>query len=173
MGQIRLPAGGLANLRRAIEENAGSSAVPALREAGRRLASDAQAVITQNCGGTLPNLPMTRFWDELQRYFSEAGWGSIEHERVNGAIGALVTSEWAEVDSSDSRDFPSCHITTGLLAELLSEAVGQPVAVLQVQCISRGDSVCRFLFGSPTTLLSIHQRLAHSDTLENALSAFA
>lgn len=173
MGQVRLPAGGLAELRQAIEEKAGPEAIPALREAGRRLASEAEGIIAERAGGSLATLPMTQFWDELARYFQESGWGQLHHEQLNAAVGALVASEWAEVEAGENRKYPSCHITTGLLAELLSQAVGQPVAVMQVDCISRGDAVCRFLFGSPTNLLSVHRSLANNEPLEEALSAFS
>ncbi len=171
MDQVRLPTGGLAELRRAIEDTVGRDAVPALREAGRRLAGDAEVAISQQFGGPLPSIPMSKFWSKLDRYFSESGWGRIEHEELNGAVGAIVARDWAEVDASDQRQYPCCHITTGLLAELLSRAVGEPVAVMQVHCTSRGDPVCRFLFGSPTSMLSVHQKLANSQSLEEAISA--
>ena len=173
MGQVKLPAGGLADIRRTIEEKAGPNAVAALREAGRRLAGEAEEVIARRAGSPLPALPMTRFWSELSRYFQETGWGELSHEPVSEAIGSLVTREWAEVDPTENRSYPSCHITTGLLAEILSQAVGKPVAVMQVECVSRGDSVCRFLFGSPSNLLSVHQKLSENGTLEEALAALS
>jgi predicted hydrocarbon binding protein len=171
MGELRLPAGGLAELRRAIEETATQDAVRALREAGRRLAADAELAIAERGGRPLPALPLATFWSELNRYFDEAGWGYIEHQELNPGIGAVIASDWAESDPHEDRGAPGCHISTGLLAELLTRAVGQPVAVLEVACRSQGNDACRFLFGSPTTLLLVHKRLAQAASVEDALTA--
>ncbi|MEE9133346.1 MAG: 4-vinyl reductase [Gemmatimonadota bacterium] len=171
MGDVILPSGGLAELRRAIEDVSADSGVRALREAGRRLAGDAEVAIAERGGGPLPALPLETFWTELGRYFDEAGWGRIQHEQMNEGIGALVASDWAEADPTEDRGAPGCHISTGLLAELLTRAVGQPMAVMEVECRSQGNEVCRFLFGSPTTLLLVHKKLAQAGSLEDALTS--
>jgi len=172
MGDVILPAGALAELRRAIEEVSAESGVRALREAGRRLAGDAEIAIAERGGGPLPALTLGTFWAELSRYFDEAGWGRIEHEQLNEGVGAVVAIDWAEADPTEGRSAPGCHISTGLLAELLTRAVGQPMAVMEVDCRSQGDAACRFLFGSPTTLLLVHKRLAQAGSLEDALASF-
>ena len=171
MGDVILPAGGLAELRRAIEEASPENGVRALREAGRRLAGDAEVAIAERGGAPLPALPLATFWAELGRYFDEAGWGTIEHDRLNEGVGAIVAADWAEADPTEDRGAPGCHLTTGLLAELLTRAVGQPVAVMEVDCRSQGDAACRFLVGSPTTLLLVHKKLAQSGNLDDALTS--
>lgn len=171
MGDVKLPAGGLAELRRAIEETSAEDAVRVLREAGRRLAADAEVSIAGHGGAPLPALALGDFWSELNRYFSEAGWGQVDHEQLNEGIGALVARDWAESDPTESRSTPSCHVSTGLLAELLTRAAGQPVAVMEVNCRSQGDELCRFLFGSPVTLLQVHQKMVQTGDLERALAA--
>ncbi len=171
MGDIILPAGGLAELRRAIEETSTQGPIRALREAGRRLAGDAELAITQRGGGPLNTLSESTFWLELNRYFDDAGWGRIDYEQVNEGVGAMLARDWAESDPREAREAPGCHISTGLLAELLTRAAGQAVAVLEVDCRSRGDGACRFLFGSPTTLLAVHRKLAEASSLEDALAA--
>jgi predicted hydrocarbon binding protein len=170
MGDVRLPAGGLSEFRRAIEETATQDAVRALREAGRRLAADAEVAIAERGDAPLPALTLSQFWSEMQRYFDDCGWGRIDHQEVNEGVGAVVARDWAESDPTESREAPGCHISTGLLAELLTRAVGQPVAVLEVDCRSQGHDVCRFLFGSPTTLLLVHKKLAQAGNLEDALT---
>ena len=170
MGDVRLPPGGLAEFRRAIEDTSSQGAARALCEAGRRLAADAAMGIAERSGRPLPALSLESFFSELDRYFAEAGWGRITHEPVNVGIGAVVASEWAESDPTENRTAPGCHISTGLLAELLSRAAGQPVAVMEVGCRSQGNEQCRFLFGSPTTLLLVHKKLARSGNLEEVLS---
>lgn len=170
MSDVRLPPGGLAELRRAIEETSSQGAVRTLREAGRRLAADAAMAIADRSGRPLPALSLEAFFVELDRYFTEAGWGGLSHEAVHQGIGAVVAREWAESDPTENRTGPGCHISTGLLAELLSRAAGQPVAVMEVGCRSQGDEECRFLFGSPTTLLLVHKQLAQAGNLEDVLS---
>lgn len=171
MGDVILPSGGLAELRRAIEETASQGAVRTLREAGRRLAADAALAIADRSGAALPALPPSAFFAELDRYFDEAGWGRIEHEVVNEGIGAVVATGWAESDPTEGRAAPGCHMSTGLFAELLSRAGGRPVAVMEVGCRSQGEEECRFLFGSPTTLLLVHRKLAQAGNLEEVLSS--
>lgn len=170
MGDVRLPPGGLAELRRVIEETSSQGAVRTLREAGRRLAADAALAIADRSGKPLPALSLDAFFTELDRYFAQSGWGGLMHEPVNEGIGAIVAKDWAESDPSESRPAPGCHIATGLLAELLSRAAGQPVAVMEVGCRSQGNAECRFLFGSPTTLLLVHKQLAQAGDLEDVLS---
>ncbi len=170
MGDVKLPGGGLVELRRAIEETATDDAVRVLREAGRRLAADAEVSISERGGTPLPAMSLGAFWAELNRYFSDAGWGRVEHEEVNPRVGSLLARDWAESEPTEARGMPSCHISTGLLAELLTRAVGQPVAVMEVSCRSQGDPFCRFLFGSPVTLLDVHRRLAQAGNLEDALA---
>ena len=174
MNRVTLPAGGLAELRRAIEEIAAPDGVRALREAGRHLAGDAEVAITEAAGGPLAGLAglaVDKFWNELSRYFDQAGWGRLEHELMRDGVGAIVSRDWAEADPTEARDVPGCHLSTGLLAELLTRAAGPPVAVMEVQCRSRGDQACRFLFGSPTTLLVVHRKLSDSESLNVALAA--
>ena len=173
MSQVKLPRGGLSELRRAIEETATKDAVRALREAGRRLAGYVEVATSEQGGQPLPALPLGVFWSELARYFKEAGWGNLEHKDVTGGVGSLVSVDWAEADPTEARGAPGCHITTGLLAELLSRAVGQPVAVLEVACRSQGHDSCQFLFGSSTTLLLVHRKLAVAGSLEEAITSLS
>ncbi len=171
MGDVKLPAGALAEFRQAIEETATKDGVRALREAGRRLAGDAEVAISGHGGEPLSALSLNRFWTALDRYFRETGWGHIEHQQVTEGVGAILARNWAESDPHESRGAPGCHISTGLLAELLSRVAGHPVAVMEVDCRSQGDDYCRFLFGSPTTLLLVHQRIAHAGSLDEALTS--
>lgn len=171
MGDIILPGGGLAELRRAIEETSAQGPIRALREAGRRLAGDAELAVQQRSGAPLPALSQSTFWLELSRYFDDGGWGRIEHQQVNEGLGAVLAWDWAEADPTEGRDAPGCHISTGLLAEILTRAAGRPVAVLEVTCRSRGDEACRFLFGSPARLMVVHRRLSEAGNLEDALAA--
>lgn len=171
MSQVTLPSGGLAGLRRAIEDTAPNVAIRALREAGRRLAGDAEVALADSVAAPLSDLSVSDFWNELGQYFQTAGWGHLQHEAVGDGIGAAVTRDWAESDPAEAREAPGCHLSTGLLAEILSRVAGEPVAVLEASCRSRGDDACRFLFGAPSTLISVHRHLSEGQTLEEALGA--
>jgi hypothetical protein len=66
-------------------------------------------------------------------------------------------------------EYPSCHLTCGLLADFLGRISDGLVAVMEVECRSRGDSRCRFLAGSPETLSTLYERMAQGMSYEAAL----
>jgi len=43
------------------------------------------------------------------------------------------------------------------------------VAVMEVECRSRGDARCRFLAGSPDTLSALYDRMAQGSSYSEAL----
>jgi hypothetical protein len=47
-----------------------------------------------------------------------------------------------------------------VLANLLGQVADADVAVLEVECRSRGDAHCRFLYGSPDALDAVYSRVA-------------
>lgn len=173
MTEVMLPTGGLAELRRAIEDTVPENAVRALREAGRRLAPDAETALGGSIHGALPDVVAGDFWTALGRYFEESGWGLVEHHDLVDGIGAAIARDWAEADPTEAREAPGCHLSTGLLAELLTRVAGEPVAVLEASCRSRGDDACRFLFGSPSTLVALHRQLSDGRSLDDALHEIA
>ena len=58
-----------------------------------------------------------------------------------------------------------------MLADVLGRLAGEPTAVMEVECRSRGDVRCRFLAGSPETLGSLYERMAQGSTYGEALGA--
>ena len=71
----------------------------------------------------------------------------------------------------DSASRPSCFFTTGMLANLLGQAAGGDVAVLEAECRSRGDERCRFLFGSPAALDALYTRLRAGEDIQESITA--
>jgi predicted hydrocarbon binding protein len=69
---------------------------------------------------------------------------------------AVDATEWAEADPSSGTVAPSCHVTAGMLAGLLGRLAGSHVAVMEIECRSRGDEQCRFLAGAPETLQAVY-----------------
>ena len=57
-----------------------------------------------------------------------------------------------------------------MLANVLGQVAGSDVAVLEVECRSRGDARCRFLFGSPEALNGVYRRLVGGENLDAAVA---
>lgn len=165
---VAFPVGGLRALRISLESLDPDRGAEALREAGRTWADVAERALVRDDDRTLADLSMQAFWRELSRFLQHAGWGPIEHENL-GAIGALRASTWAESDPGEGRTDPGCHFSTGFFGELLSRVAARPVGVMEVECRSKGDPVCRFLFGAPTALERLHDALVAGDPLDQAI----
>ncbi|MGH7701834.1 MAG: V4R domain-containing protein, partial [Gemmatimonadales bacterium] len=56
--------------------------------------------------------------------------------------------------------YPSCHLTSGLLADFLGRVSSAIVGVMEVECMSRGDARCRFLAGAPETMQTVYEGMA-------------
>ncbi|HSB54807.1 MAG TPA: V4R domain-containing protein, partial [Gemmatimonadales bacterium] len=65
--------------------------------------------------------------------------------------------------------YPSCHLSSGALAEFLSRVSESTLGVMEVECRSRGDARCRFLAGSPETLTILYGRMAEGTSYLEAL----
>jgi hypothetical protein len=92
---------------------------------------------------------------------------------VHPGVGALEATDWAEADPSNGEARPNCVFTTGLLANLLGRAAGAEIAVMEVECRSRGDLSCRFLFGGEPALRKLHETIAAGASPEHALDQLA
>ena len=82
---------------------------------------------------------------------------------------ALDSAEWAEAVESRWDEFPSCHLTCGMLADFFGRLSDGLVAVMEVECRSRGDGRCRFLAGAPETLSTLYDRMAQGTGYAEAL----
>ena len=71
--------------------------------------------------------------------FSARGGGPLRFEAIHAGLGSLEASDWVEANTSDSSLRPSCHFTTGLLANLLGRAAGEDLGVLEVECRSEAE----------------------------------
>ena len=121
----------------------------------------------------LAQLDATAFWRRFAQLFSSRGWGTLSHGDVHPGIAVLAAADWAEADAAATDSRPTCYFTTGLLANVLGKVAGSDVAVMEVECRSRGDAQCRFLFGSPEALRSVYDLLLSGNTAENAVAQLA
>lgn len=116
--------------------------------------------------------------DVLAAFFSELGWGDVQVDRLGESGLALISTNWAEAVSTEARDFPSCHFTAGLLADFLTRmAGGKPLAIMEVECRTRGDARCRFVAGAPVILDAVYQAVSEgrdfTEVFANASGASA
>jgi predicted hydrocarbon binding protein len=105
----------------------------------------------------------------LGEFFAEQGWGRLDASPLGTAVLALDSKEWAEAVDERQAEFPSCHLSCGLLADFLGRISQDVVAVMEVECRSRGETRCRFLAGSPDTLGILYDRMAQGTGYLEAL----
>jgi hypothetical protein len=172
-----LPVASLAALRDALTAEVGAdSAAHALRAAGFAAGDAFFTALTLPPGGAdqspagIDDISAATFWRRLSQLFSTRGWGTLGHSSIHPGVGALDTSNWVEVQL-DSATRPSCYFTTGLLANLLGQVADAELAVLEVECRSRGDERCRFLFGAPATLDELYARLRAGDPVNQSIAS--
>lgn len=115
-------------------------------------------------------LPADRFWSGLAEFFSSLGWGRLEEERPHPGVVSLSSDEWVESAEKSGAAHPACHLTTGLLADLLGRVAGEDLAVLEVECQATGAGRCRFLVGSDAVLQRVHEEIARGAAYPDALA---
>jgi predicted hydrocarbon binding protein len=164
----------LQQLRASLERDAGLQAASYLQEAGFAGGEELYAEFTDWLLATRgvehpPELDIEFLSEALSQFFAEQGWGALTASPFGNSVMALDSSEWAEATEDSRGEFPSCHLTCGLLADFLGRMSGQVVAVMEVECRSRGDARCRFLAGAPDTLSTLYDRMAQGTAYADAL----
>ena len=175
---LSLPIDALSAVHRALSE--GRSPAEAA-EAARRLGFETGAgfhraleqwLATSGVGDP-GSLEPDSFWERLSDFFASQGWGQLRFERLHPGIASLSSEEWAEAEPAGSATYPSCHFTTGLLADLLGRASGADLAVLEVECRSRGDAQCRFLIGGWDALERVYGDLSEGAPYAESIQRLA
>jgi hypothetical protein len=169
-GHVVLPTSVLSHLKQALRRETGVlSATHVLQDAGFAAGDRIYDEFAREVGGDPSELGASNFWEALDRYLARRGWGHLRVERVHSGLGILHASDWAESDPGSGDGQPGCYFSSGLLAHLLGQAAGGPVAVLEVECRSRGDDGCRFLYGSEAAVHEIYGLLLDGVSLDEAL----
>jgi predicted hydrocarbon binding protein len=104
----------------------------------------------------------------LSEFFEASGWGTIAMTPVGASSLALDSANWSESDPGTSES-PMCFFSAGMLADFLGRLSDQPVAVMEVECRSRGDERCRFLSATPEMLEQVYERMTQGRSYEEAL----
>ena len=171
---LRLGRRVLHQLRSALERDTGLQASTYLQEAGfaggEELYGEFKEWLLATRGVEDPHELDAEFLSEtLSVFFTDQGWGRLESAPLGDSVLALDSAEWAESVETGGGEFPSCHLTCGMLADFFGRLSDGLVAVMEVECRSRGDGRCRFLAGSPETLSTLYDRMAQGEGYAEAL----
>ena len=152
-------------LRASLERDAGIQAATHLQEAGfaggEELYNEfAEWLKAEREVDPPADLDVQFLGETLSEFFEQRGCGKLNTMPLGEAVLALDSDNWAEALDHAQVDFPSCHLSCGLLADFLGRLSQGSVAVMEVECRSRGDAKCRFLAGAPETLGIIYDRMA-------------
>jgi predicted hydrocarbon binding protein len=172
-GGIRIGRRVLHQLRASLERDTGLQASSYLQEAGFAGGEELYGEFAEWLLGTRgverpDELDMAYLSEVLSEFFTDQGWGALTARPLGEAVLALDAADWAEVGAGSS-EFPSCHVTCGLLADFFGRMSNGLVAVMEVECRSRGDGRCRFLAGAPETLSALYDRMAQGTSYPEAL----
>lgn len=154
----------LAQLRSVLERVAPEQAAVLLREIGFAAGESAYEgfveSVSRRYGVEAPQGLDARYLsDALGGFFRDEGWGTAATESLAPGVLALDSPDWAEAEPRGAA-YPCCHLTAGMLSDFFTRLGGQPAAVLEVECRSRGEARCRFLVGSPDMLNWIYDGMA-------------
>lgn len=169
---VHLSPRALHTLRSALERHAGRQAAVVLQEAGfadgeTRYRAFLDHLRAQYGVEQPEDLDIAFLGEALSGCLREAGWGEVTIERLGTTVFAIDSEDWAE--ASSGAQYPSCHFSTGSLADLFTRIGGSQAAVMEVECRSKGDARCRFLVGSPGTLTTVYERMAAGLTYQQSL----
>ena len=114
------------------------------------------------------DLDASMLGETLSEFFSSAGWGSVTMTPVGTGAFALDSTDWVEAEPGTAQS-PMCFFTAGMLADFLGRLSDETVAVLEVECRSRGDARCRFLSATPEVLEKVYNEMTAGRTYEEAL----
>jgi len=174
LGTVTLGRRALAQLRISLERTLGAGAATVLQETGFAAGEETYTAFSvwlmERTGVAAPgDLDATHLGESLDGFFKETGWGNLTSQMLADGVLAFDSTDWAESTAEPSALAPACHMSCGLLADLLGRVAGNVVAVMEVECRSRGDVRCRFLAGSPDTLAALYERLAAGESYQRAL----
>ena len=160
-------------LRSALERALGVQAAPLLQEAGfasgEALSDTLQHWVQANYLVDRPQELDAEFLGEaLSGFFADQGWGALTLGKLGDSVITVDAPEWAE-STPGSGQYPSCHVSAGLLADVFSRLANGQFAAMEVECRSRSDSRCRFLLAAPETLTLVYERMTHGMTYQQAL----
>jgi predicted hydrocarbon binding protein len=116
-------------------------------------------------------LAAPRLAEVLSQFFQSLGWGAVQVTSLGGATVAVDAAEWAEAAPEARLQYPSCFFTSGLLADFMGRMAEASLAVMEVECRSKGDPRCRWLVGAPETLGALYEHMTQGADYLTVLGA--
>lgn len=170
---VTLTRASLLSLRAALLRSGDAQAAVALQEAGYA-GGDAlfdvfRRWLASRTDIAAEDLDLEAFEVRLSEFFRETGWGTMTIGSIDDVVATLDSPDWGESDTTSGMPYPSCHISTGMFADLFGRLAGAPVAVLEVECRSSGHPRCRFLVGSPEVMNQVYEEMGRGSSYDEAV----
>jgi predicted hydrocarbon binding protein len=163
-GMLAVTRDTLTALRSALMRDTGAAAAGYLQEAGyaggQALFDAFRGWLAARGKGAPESLSVDAFQREATDFFRRAGWGSLELGALEDAVATLDSSDWGEADPNGGAELPTCHVSAGMFADFFGRLADAPLAVMEVECRSRGDQRCRFLLGSTEVMQRVYEGMA-------------
>ncbi len=170
---VALTRASLAALHSALTRDAGPAAAAYMQEAGyaggETVFTSFRDWLADKRIGAPEDLELDEFQKQATEYFRDAGWGSLMIGTLRDAVATLDSADWGEADPANALEQPGCHLTTGMFADFFGRIADHPLAVLEVECRSMGDSRCRFLIGNAEVMGHVDDELGRGVGYEEAL----
>jgi predicted hydrocarbon binding protein len=165
--------GTLRQLHASLANHAPEQAVAVLQEAGYAAGEAIYRIfgtwLAERAGVDSPgNLDSDLLTEMLSDFFSSGGWGTVTMSPVGTGALAIDSSDWAEAEPG-SAQMPMCFFSAGMLADFLGRISDDTVAVMEVECRSKGDGRCRFLSAPPAVLEKVYNDMTAGRTYAEAL----
>lgn len=166
--------GALAALHASLNGRAPDVAVTILQETGFAAGEGVHAAfcawLPNGAGVATPDqLDGDQLSETLSTFFATNGWGHMTVTPLAGGALAVDSDDWAEAEPGTAES-PMCFFSAGMLADFLGRLSGETVAVMEVECRSKGDARCRFLSAMPETLQRVYEAMTEGKGYEEALA---
>jgi len=173
---LALPRASLAALRSALIRDVGGGYASYLQEAGYAGGEAIYAAFRSwlsEQGEDVETLDLDGFQARGTEFFRAAGWGSMTISPIGDVVAMVDSPDWAEAEAVSALPYPSCHYTTGMLADFFGRTAAAPLAVLEVECRSSGSAHCRFLVGATEVMTHLYERMAAGEAYDAAAHALS
>jgi len=174
-GMLAITRDTLTTLRGTLTRDTGVAAAGYLQEAGyaggQALFEAFRRWLSTRGKGAPESLSVDAFQREATEFFRHAGWGSLELGAIEETVATLDSTDWGEADPNAGAELPSCHLSSGMFADFFGRLADAPLAVMEVECRSRGDGRCRFLLGSTEVMQRVYEGMAGGEEYGAAVKA--
>jgi bacteriochlorophyll 4-vinyl reductase len=157
----------LRQLHASLATHAPEQAITILQEAGYAAGAGLYTAFT--AANNPAELDADLLAPTLSEFFTSGGWGAVTVTPVGTGALAVDSSDWAEAEPGTSQT-PMCFFSAGMLADFLGRLSEETVAVMEVECRSKGDGRCRFLSATPAVLEKVYTEMTQGRTYEEALA---